>query len=79
MKIYASLAVIALLLYVANAQNMTACPTCCKLLPSRPKQEYTYHQSTGVFIGGQGEWKINTTGYSGNGKGRNNPEMQVNI
>ncbi len=38
---------------------------CCETLKSRPQMHYTYYQNTGHFIGGSGEWAINTHGYSG--------------
>ena len=37
---------------------------------------YTYYQNTGHFIGGSGEWAINTHGYSGQGAGLMNPAKQ---
>jgi hypothetical protein len=59
-----------------NITQPMACPKCCELLPKRSPLSYTYYQSTGKFVGGSGQWKIDTKGYSGNGKGRNNPAMQ---
>lgn len=49
---------------------------CCENLTPRPAMNFTYYQNTGSFIGGQGEYYINTFGYSGNGTGLNNPEKQ---
>ena len=49
---------------------------CCSTLKSRPQQTYTYYQNTGRLVGGSGEWKIDTHGYSGSTKGRNKPSMQ---
>ena len=37
---------------------------------------YTYYQNSGHFIGGSGEWRINTHGYSGAGAGFMNPAKQ---
>ena len=37
---------------------------------------YTYYQNTGRFIGGSGDYKIDTHGYSGQGKGYMNPDAQ---
>ena len=55
----------------------TACLTqCCETLSSRAAQTYTYYQNTGHFIGGTGEWHIDTRGYSGSGQGLMNPTMQ---
>ena len=46
--------------------NKGACLTeCCQTLHARPAQTYTYYQNTGHFIGGTGEWHIDTHGYSG--------------
>lgn len=50
--------------------------TCCSTLKPRPQQKYTYHQSSGKLVGGSGQWAINTVGYSGSTRGRNNPKMQ---
>ena len=49
---------------------------CCQTLKSRAAQSYTYYQNTGHFIGGSGEWKINTHGYSGARDGFMNPAKQ---
>lgn len=49
---------------------------CCSTLKKRPPMQYTFYQNTGRFVGGSGEWRIDTRGYSGNHKGRNNPSMQ---
>ena len=38
--------------------------------------KYTFYQNTGKFIGGEGQYFINTHGYSGNGKGYLNPDAQ---
>lgn len=37
---------------------------------------YHYYQNTGKFVGGKGDYKINTLGYSGQGEGYNNPAKQ---
>ena len=50
--------------------------TCCEDLPPRAPLNYTFYQNTGHFLGGKGEFFIDTYGYSGNATGRNNPEMQ---
>lgn len=56
------------------------CYTCCSTLKDRPIQEYKYYQNTGHFIGGIGDYAIDTYGYSGNNtdgiNGRNNPGAQ---
>ena len=68
---------IAALALEAYAQIEAPCLTeCCQSLSNRPAQNYTFYQSTGHFIGGTGEWHIDTFGYSGKGKGRNNPAYQ---
>ena len=52
---------------------------CCKTLAHRPAQTYTYYQNTGHFIGGTGEWHIDTHGYSGAGEGLMNPKLQCKV
>ncbi len=37
---------------------------------------YVYYQKTGRFVGGTGEYQIDTLGYSGQGKGYLNPDEQ---
>ena len=46
---------------------------CCETLKSRTAQHYTYYQNTGHFVGGSGNWAINTHAYSGQGEGYMNP------
>jgi hypothetical protein len=42
---------------------------------------YHYYQNTGRFVGGSGEYAVNTHAYSGSGDGLNNPAKQcvVNV
>ena len=56
--------------------NDDECTVCCSKLSSRPQQNYTYYQDTGRFVGGSGEWAIDTHGYSGSPAGRNDPTKQ---
>jgi hypothetical protein len=35
---------------------------------------YTYYQRTGRLVGGSGDYRIDTKGYSGQGKGYLNPD-----
>ena len=57
-------------------QEVQGCLTeCCQTLKDRPAQTYTFYQNTGHFIGGSGEWHIDTHGYSGKGEGLLNPSM----
>ncbi len=64
-------------LEMTPAHHKSACLTeCCQTLTSRPAQTYTYYQNTGHFIGGSGEWHVNTYGYSGQGSGYMNPKEQ---
>lgn len=49
---------------------------CCRTLPDRLPMTYVYYQKTGRFVGGSGEYKIDTHGYSGQGKGYLNPDEQ---
>ncbi len=64
-----------LLLYLAYYYE-GECEVCCSKLTEREQMTYTYYQNTGRFIGGEGEWKVDTIGYSGKGDGRNNPKSQ---
>lgn len=50
--------------------------TCCEELAWREAMTYEYYQDSGRFTGGSGEWRVETWGYSGNGKGLNNPDYQ---
>lgn len=56
------------------------CPTCCGMLPQREPMQFTFYQDTGRFVGGTGQFAVNTFGYSGNNTdgvdGRNNPQAQ---
>ena len=73
MKIIASLTLIITLV----SGSKTCLLDCCQsLTPSRPSQNYTYYQSTGHFLGGTGDWHIDTYGYSGQKDGYMNPAMQ---
>lgn len=47
---------------------------CCRTLPDRLPMTYVYYQKTGRFVGGSGDFKIDTHGYSGQGKGYLNPD-----
>lgn len=38
---------------------------CCRSLNDRPPMTYTYYQKTGRFVGGTGDFHIDTLGYSG--------------
>jgi hypothetical protein len=49
---------------------------CCRSLSDRLPMSYTYYQRTGRFVGGSGEFRIDTHGYSGQGKGYLNPDEQ---
>jgi hypothetical protein len=42
-------------------------------LPDRPPMTYTFFQKTGKFIGGSGEYRIESYAYSGLGKYVNDP------
>lgn len=56
------------------------CSVCCSTLVERPTMTYTYYQNSGRFVGGTGDYAIETVGYAGNNtdtvQGRNNPEAQ---
>ena len=57
--------------------NSSCTQDCCKTLsPSRPPMTYYYYQNTGRFKGGEGDYAINTMGYSGIGDGYLNPDYQ---
>ncbi len=63
--------------HLLESSPKVSCLTeCCQTLKSRPAQYYTYYQDTGHFIGGTGEWAINTHGYSGQNDGYMNPAKQ---
>jgi len=47
-------------------QSNATCKVCCSTLKDRPSMNYTFYINTGHFIGGSGEWAIDTYGYSGN-------------
>ena len=49
--------------------------SCCQKLKSRPAQSYIYYQDTGHFVGGSGQYAVDTYAYSGLGDGYNNPSM----
>lgn len=50
--------------------------SCCQSLAHRAPETFTFHQSTGHFVGGKGGSAINTKAYSGNGAGYLNPAKQ---
>ena len=56
--------------------NTTCTQDCCKSLPSRPAQTYTFYQKTGRLRGGSGAYAIDVHGYSGQGSGYLNPDEQ---
>ena len=68
---------ILLLINFGLAQN---CSVCCSDLQPRAQLFYKYYQDSGRLVGGEGEWAIDTYGYSGNNtegvNGRNNPFYQ---
>jgi hypothetical protein len=67
-------------LYPVEADPETACLTeCCKTLKNRAAQTYHFYQNTGHFVGGSGEWAINTHAYSGAGEGLLNPKLQCKV
>lgn len=51
---------------------------CCRTLSDRPPMTYVYYQKTGRFVGGSGESRIDTYGYSGYGVFINDPEQECN-
>lgn len=62
---------------IAGAFEGSRCDTdCCRTLSDRMPMSYTYYQKTGRFVGGSGEYKIDTKAYSGKGKGYLNPDEQ---
>ena len=70
------IAVIILIMLQIWALNADCLKNCCATLSKRTPMTYVYYQNTGHFVGGSGEWAINTKGYSGQGAGYNNPAMQ---
>jgi hypothetical protein len=63
-------------LNVGLSTNSSCREDCCNIQPPRPPMTYYYYQNTGKFIGGVGNYSINTYGYSGQGKGYMNPDYQ---
>lgn len=63
---------------VSEGEIVTSdCTTdCCRTLPDRHPMTYVYYQKTGKFVGGSGDYKIDTLGYSGQGKGYLNPDEE---
>lgn len=59
-----------------NLGNDSCTQSCCASLKTRSAMTYHYYQNTGRFVGGSGEYAINTHGYSGQGEGYNNPAKQ---
>ena len=59
-----------------NLGNDSCTKSCCASLPSRGAMTYHYYQNTGRFVGGSGEYAVNTHAYSGQGEGYNNPAKQ---
>ena len=65
--------------FALEASPKVQCLTeCCQTLKGRAQMHYTYYQNTGHFVGGSGQWAINTRAYSGSGSkgGLNNPARQ---
>ena len=61
---------------ISDIIEKSDCSTdCCRTLSDRLPMTYTYYQKSGKFVGGSGDFKIDTHGYSGQGKGYNNPEL----
>lgn len=62
---------------IADVQaNQSCTEDCCKSLTNRVPMTYTFYQNSGRLVGGQGEYAINTKGYSGQGEGYLNPDLQ---
>jgi hypothetical protein len=59
-----------------NLGNDSCTKSCCASLPSRGAMTYHYYQNTGRFVGGSGNYAVNTHAYSGQGEGYNNPAKQ---
>jgi hypothetical protein len=64
-----------------NLGNDSCTQSCCASLHTRSPMTYHYYQNTGRFVGGSGDYAVNTHGYSGSGDGLNNPAKQcvVNV
>ena len=62
--------------FLPQDNNTTCHDDCCKKLPSRLPMTFYYYQKTGKLVGGSGNSTINTHGYSGQGAGYLNPDMQ---
>ncbi|CAD8198102.1 unnamed protein product [Paramecium octaurelia] len=64
------------LLFVAITYAGNCGQTCCQDLKTRAPMTFYYFINTGRFYGGSGDSQINTFGYSGAGKYRNDPTAQ---
>eukprot|EP00919_Chromeraceae_sp_WS-2016_P017257 GHVR01041191.1.p1 GENE.GHVR01041191.1~~GHVR01041191.1.p1 ORF type:complete len:119 (-),score=4.58 GHVR01041191.1:302-658(-) len=78
MRIQSYLVTLLVATYSSNLKtsNASCIEDCCKSLPHRSAMTYHYYQNTGRIIGGEGNYYINTHGYSGQGKGYLNPDYQ---
>lgn len=75
-----SLRLLLVCLAILSSHQEECVTTCCEDLPPRTDStpmKYIFYQDTARFIGGENEFYINTTGYSGiAGEARNNPKME---
>eukprot|EP00919_Chromeraceae_sp_WS-2016_P017258 GHVR01041192.1.p1 GENE.GHVR01041192.1~~GHVR01041192.1.p1 ORF type:complete len:127 (-),score=4.55 GHVR01041192.1:1232-1612(-) len=78
MRIQSYLVTLLVATYSSNLKtsNASCIEDCCKSLPHRSAMTYHYYQNTGRIIGGEGNYYIDTHGYSGQGKGYLNPDYQ---
>ncbi len=61
---------LSILIFFKVQQEPSECGVCCSTLSERPSMNFTFYLNTGHFVGGSGQWAVDTYGYSGNSKQR---------
>lgn len=74
MKVILTLVLLAACVMGGEIEGSRCDTDCCRTLSDRMPMSYTYYQKSGRFVGGNGEYKIDTKAYSGQGKGYLNPD-----
>ena len=70
-------ALLSSLMLLGSTQTNHSCSRdCCASLADRPPMTYYFYQDTGRLHGGEGEYSIDTLGYSGQKEGYLNPDYQ---
>jgi hypothetical protein len=76
MKVVLAIIVLGICVMGGEVEGSRCDTDCCRTLSDRLPMSYTYYQKSGRFVGGSGEYKIDTKAYSGKGKGYLNPDEQ---